>query len=141
MANTMAARGLRAHLAPLLAIGTAGERARNSAAIRGHPGQASRLLPATTPVDRFASKSADLTRERSSARPQASAAAKRLLDGRAANKGPSRVAMFALGGEIDLVTPEATASCTGAACSSSLPKHAGLTTTRQTSPPQPALAQ
>ena len=53
---------LRAILAPLLAIGTAGERARNSAAIREvTPAQASELLSATTPVDRFASKSAVLT--------------------------------------------------------------------------------
>jgi FAD/FMN-containing dehydrogenase len=102
---------LRAILAPLLAIGTAGERARNSAAIREvTPAQAGELLRATTPVDRFASKSAVLTSRTLLTGPQVSAAAKRLLDWPGSgNKDGAGFAMFALGGEINQVPPEATA--------------------------------
>jgi len=105
------AEELRAILAPLLAIGTAGERARNSAAIREvTPGQASELLRATTPADRFAAKSAVLTPRTLLTGRQASAAAERLLDWPGSgNKDGAGFAMFALGGEINQVPPEATA--------------------------------
>jgi FAD binding domain/Berberine and berberine like len=102
---------LRAILAPLLAIGTADERARNSAAIREvTPGQASVLLSATTPVDRFAGKSALLTSRTLLTDQQASAAAERLLDWPGSgNEDGAGFAMFALGGEINQVPAEATA--------------------------------
>jgi FAD binding domain/Berberine and berberine like len=102
---------LRAILAPLLAIGTAGERARNSAAIcEVTPGRASKLLSATTPVDRFAGKSAVLTSRTLLTGQQVSAAAERLLDWPGSgNKDGAGFAMFALGGEINQVPPEATA--------------------------------
>ncbi len=102
---------LRTILAPLLAIGTAGERARNHAAIREvTPGQASELLSATTPVDRFASKSAILTSRTLLTSQEVSAAAGRLLDWPGSgNKDGAGFAMFALGGEINQVAPEATA--------------------------------
>jgi hypothetical protein len=105
------AEELRAILAPLLAIGTAGERARNSAAIREvTPGQASELLSATTPVDRFAAKSAVLTSRTLLTTRQVGAAADRLLDWPGSgNKDGAGFAMFALGGEINRVPPEATA--------------------------------
>jgi FAD/FMN-containing dehydrogenase len=102
---------LRAILAPLLAIGTAGERARNSEAVREvTPGQASVLLSATTPVDRFGSKSAVLTSRTVLTDQQVSAAAERLLDWPGSgNPDGAGFAMFALGGEINRVPPEATA--------------------------------
>ena len=102
---------LRAILAPLLAIGTAGERARNSAAIREvTPAQAGALLSATTPVDRFASKSAVLNSRTLLTGQQVSAAAERLLDWPGSgNDDGAGFAMFALGGEINQVPPEATA--------------------------------
>ncbi len=105
------AEELRAILAPLLAIGTAGERARNSAAIREvTPGQASKLLSATTPVDRFGGKSAVLSSRTLLTGQQVSAAAERLLDWPGSgNKDGAGFAMFALGGEINQVPPEATA--------------------------------
>jgi hypothetical protein len=105
------AEELRAILAPLLAIGTAGERARNSAAIREvTPARASELLSATTPVDRFAGKSAVLTSRTLLTGQQVSAAAERLLDWPGSgNKDGAGFAMFALGGEINQVPPEATA--------------------------------
>jgi hypothetical protein len=102
---------LRAILAPLLAIGTAEERARNGAAIREvTPGEASMLLSATTPVDRFAAKSAVLTSRTLLTDRQVSAAAERLLDWPGSgNEDGAGFAMFALGGEINQVPPEATA--------------------------------
>jgi FAD binding domain/Berberine and berberine like len=102
---------LRAILAPLLTIGTAVERARNSAAIREvTPGQASELLAATTPVDKFASKSAVLASSTLLTSKQVSAAAERLLDWPGSgNPDGAGFAMFALGGEINRVPPEATA--------------------------------
>ncbi len=102
---------LRAILAPLLAIGTPAERARNSAEIREvTPGRASELLAATTPVDKFASKSAVLTSRTVLTDRQVSAAAERLLDWPGSgNPDGAGFAMFALGGEINRVPPEATA--------------------------------
>jgi hypothetical protein len=102
---------LRAILAPLLAIGTASERARNRAAIREvTPGQASVLLRATTPADRFGSKSAILTSRTLLTGQQVRAAAGRLLDWPGSgNADGAGFAMFALGGEINRVPPEATA--------------------------------
>jgi hypothetical protein len=102
---------LRAILDPLLAIGTAGERARNLAAIREvTPGQASELLRATTPADRFASKSAVLAARTLLTDRQVSAAAERLLAWPGSeNEDGAGFAMFALGGEINQVPQEATA--------------------------------
>jgi FAD/FMN-containing dehydrogenase len=102
---------LRTILAPLLSIGTAAERARNSAAVREvTPGEASELLAATTPVDRFASKSAILTSRNLLTSRQVGAAAERLLDWPGSgNKDGAGFAMFALGGEINQVPPDATA--------------------------------
>ena len=102
---------LRAILAPLLAIGTASERARNRAAIRQvSAGKASELLSATTPLDRFAAKSAVLNSRTLLTDRQASAAAERLLDWPGSyNKDGAGFAMFALGGEVNKVPPEATA--------------------------------
>jgi hypothetical protein len=102
---------LRAILAPLLAIGTPRERACNSASIREvTPGEASELLSATTPIDKFASKSAILTSRTLLTGRQVSAAAKRLLEWPGSrNKDGAGFAMFALGGEINEVPPEATA--------------------------------
>jgi FAD binding domain/Berberine and berberine like len=102
---------LRAILAPLLMIGTAAERARNSAAIREvTPGQASELLAATTPVDKFAGKSAVLSPRMVLTSKQVSAARDRLLDWPGSgNPDGAGFAMFALGGEINRVPPEATA--------------------------------
>jgi FAD/FMN-containing dehydrogenase len=105
------AEELRTILAPLLTIGTAAERARNRASIRQvTPGQAGKLLSATTPVDRFASKSAILTPRTLLTGRQVSAAAERLLDWPGSgNPDGAGFAMFALGGEINEVAPEATA--------------------------------
>jgi FAD/FMN-containing dehydrogenase len=105
------AEGLRAILAPLLAIGTASERARNRAAIyQVSAGKASELLSATTPLDRFAAKSAVLNSGTLLTARQASAAAERLLDWPGSyNKDGAGFAMFALGGEVNKVPPEATA--------------------------------
>ena len=105
------AEELRAILARLLAIGTAGERARNRASIRQvTPALASELLSATTPADRFAARSAVLTSRTLLTSRQASAAAERLLDWPGSgNKDGAGFAMFALGGEINQVPPEATA--------------------------------
>jgi hypothetical protein len=102
---------LRAILTPLLAIGTAAERASNSAAIREvTPGQASPLLSATTPIDKFAAKSAILTSRMLLTSQQVRAAAERLLDWPGSgNQDGAGFAMFALGGEINRVPPGATA--------------------------------
>jgi hypothetical protein len=102
---------LRAILAPLLTIGTAPERARNSAAVREvTPGRASELLAATTPVDKFASKSAILTPRTLLTSKQVAAAAGRLLDWPGSgNEDGAGFAMFALGGEINRVPPGETA--------------------------------
>jgi hypothetical protein len=102
---------LRAILAPLLAIGTARQRADNSAEIREvTPAKASKELSATTPIDRFAGKSAVLTSRTLLTGQQVSAAAERLLDWPGSgNKDGAGFAMFALGGEINQVPPQATA--------------------------------
>jgi FAD binding domain/Berberine and berberine like len=104
-------RELRAILAPLLSIGTPAERARNRASVREvTAGRASELLSATTPVDKFASKSAVLTSRKLLTSRQVSAAAERLLDWPGSgNPDGAGFAMFALGGEINEVPPEATA--------------------------------
>ncbi|MEV5009214.1 FAD-binding oxidoreductase [Streptomyces sp. NPDC055692] len=102
---------LRAILAPLLEIGTAEERTRNSTSVRQvTPGQASVLLSATTPVERFATKSAILNSRTLLTDQQVGAAAKRLLDWPGSgNEDGAGFAMFALGGEINQVPPNATA--------------------------------
>ncbi|MFD8718174.1 FAD-binding oxidoreductase [Streptomyces sp. NPDC059629] len=102
---------LRAVLAPLLKIGTPEERARNSASVRQvTPGEASVLLSATTPVDRFATKSAILDSRTLLTDQQVGAAAERLLDWPGSNnEDGAGFAMFALGGEINQVPPDATA--------------------------------
>ncbi|WBB71746.1 FAD-binding oxidoreductase [Micromonospora sp. WMMD1128] len=102
---------LRAILAPLLDIGTAEERARNSAAVREvTPAEASALLSATTPVEKFAAKSAVLHLATLLTDDQVAAAAARLLDWPGSgNPDGAGFAMFALGGEINQVPPDATA--------------------------------
>ncbi|WP_218782676.1 FAD-binding oxidoreductase [Streptomyces sp. BR123] len=102
---------LRAVLDPLLDIGTAEERARNSASVRQvTPGEASVLLSATTPIERFATKSAILDSRTLLTDQQVSAAAERLLDWPGSgNEDGAGFAMFALGGEINRVPPNATA--------------------------------
>lgn len=102
---------LRDLLAPLLAIGTHEERARNGAAIREvTPGMASTLLSATTPVERFAVKSAILTSGTLLDDRQVGAAADRLLRWPGSgNEDGAGFAMFGLGGEINKVPPDATA--------------------------------
>ncbi|MFF3689126.1 FAD-binding oxidoreductase [Streptomyces sp. NPDC002187] len=102
---------LRAILDPLLKIGTPEERARNSASVRQvTPGEASVLLSATTPIDRFATKSAILNSRTLLTDQQVSAAAQRLLDWPgSSNEDGAGFAMFALGGEINQVPPNATA--------------------------------
>ncbi|SBT41229.1 FAD-dependent oxidoreductase [Micromonospora narathiwatensis] len=103
--------GLLAILAPLLAIGTAEERAGNSASVREvTPGQASVLLSATTPVEKFAAKSAVLHSRTLLTDEQVGAAAERLLDWPGSdNPDGAGFAMFALGGEINQVPSGATA--------------------------------
>jgi hypothetical protein len=102
---------LREILAPLLAIGTADERARNRAAIREvTPAQATTLLNATTPVQKFASKSGILTSRTLLTDKQVSAAAEQLLAWPGSgNEDGAGFAMFALGGKINQVPPKATA--------------------------------
>jgi len=102
---------LRDTLAPLLAIGTAEERARNNVSVREvAPGVASVLLSATTPVQQFAAKSAVLTSRTLLTDDQIGAAAEQLLDWPGSdNEDGAGFAMFALGGEINQVPPDATA--------------------------------
>lgn len=102
---------LRAILDPLLSIGTPEERARNRAAIREvSPARAGDLLSATTPVDRFATKSAILTSRSLLTDHQVRAAAERLLAWPGSgNEDGAGFAMFALGGEINQVPSQATA--------------------------------
>ncbi|MET7660851.1 FAD-binding oxidoreductase [Streptomyces sp. NPDC005463] len=104
-------RELRAILDPLLKIGTTEERDRNSASVRQvTPGEASELLSATTPIDRFATKSAILDSRTLLTDQQLGAAAERLLDWPGSNnEDGAGFAMFALGGEINEVAPNATA--------------------------------
>lgn len=102
---------LQAILAPLLAIGTPAERARNRAALREvTPAEASHLLGATTPVDQFAAKSAILGPQ-ALLTPQQVAAAADLLRSwpGSGNDDGAGFAMFGLGGEINKVPPGATA--------------------------------
>ncbi|MCC9306564.1 FAD-binding oxidoreductase [Kitasatospora sp. RB6PN24] len=102
---------LRAILAPLLDIGTAEERTGNRASIRTvTPGEAGALLSATTPAQRFAAKSAVLDSRTLLTDRQIGAAAERLLDWPGSgNEDGAGFAMFALGGEINRVPPDATA--------------------------------
>ncbi|WP_084729829.1 FAD-binding oxidoreductase [Streptacidiphilus neutrinimicus] len=102
---------LESILAPLLAIGTPEERARNRAAIREvTPAEAAGLLSATTPVDKFAAKSAILGRRELLSERQVAAAAERLLAWPGSgNDDGAGFAMFGLGGEINEVPPGATA--------------------------------
>ncbi|MCD9588304.1 FAD-binding oxidoreductase [Streptomyces sp. 8ZJF_21] len=102
---------LRDILAPLLAIGTAEERARHKASVREvTPGEASVLLSATTPVQQFGAKSAVLTARRLLTDEQVAAAAEQLLEWPGSdNEDGAGFAMFALGGEINQVPPDATA--------------------------------
>ncbi|MFJ4579443.1 BBE domain-containing protein [Streptomyces echinatus] len=102
---------LRAVLGPLLNIGTAEERARNSASVRQvTPGEASELLSATTPIERFATKSAMPDSRVLLTDRQVGAAAERLLEWPGSgNEDGAGFAMFALGGEINRVAPDATA--------------------------------
>ncbi|MFK4269544.1 FAD-binding oxidoreductase [Streptomyces milbemycinicus] len=102
---------LKAILAPLLAIGTPQERARNCAAVREvTPAEASTLLSATTPVEKFAAKSAVLNSRTLLTDRQVSAAAEQLLDWPGSgNPDGAGFAMFALGGEINQVPRRATA--------------------------------
>ncbi|WP_084725608.1 FAD-binding oxidoreductase [Streptacidiphilus melanogenes] len=102
---------LRDILTPLLALGTPEERARNRAAVREvTPAEASGLLSATTPVDRFAAKSAILGRHALLSQRQVAAAAEllRAWPG-SGNDDGAGFAMFGLGGEINRVPPGATA--------------------------------
>ncbi|MFB7596448.1 FAD-binding oxidoreductase [Streptomyces sp. NPDC056160] len=102
---------LRAILAPLLRIGTSEERASNRASVRQvTPGEASELLSATTPIERFATKSAILDARSVLTDRQVGAAAERLLEWPGSgNEDGAGFAMFALGGEINQVPPNATA--------------------------------
>ncbi|EXU67880.1 oxidoreductase [Streptomyces sp. PRh5] len=102
---------LREILAPLLAIGTAEERSANNASVREvTPGEASVLLSATTPVQQFAAKSAVLTSRTLLTDDQVAAAAEQLLEWPGSNnEDGAGFAMFALGGEINQVPPDATA--------------------------------
>ncbi|NUR63409.1 MAG: FAD-binding oxidoreductase [Catenulispora sp.] len=98
-------------LCPLLRIGTAEERERNRASVREvTPGTASKLLSATTPVERFAAKSAILTPDALLDDAQVKAATDLLKawpgSGNADGAG---FAMFGLGGQINQVAPDATA--------------------------------
>jgi hypothetical protein len=102
---------LRDILDPLLAIGTAAEKVRNRASIREvTPAQAAALLSATTPVDKFATKSAMLGFDDLLDDQQVSAAAEHLLAWPGSgNPDGAGFAMFALGGRINDVPPRATA--------------------------------
>lgn len=98
-------------LAPLLAIGTAGERAKNRAGVREvTPGRASELLSATTPVDCFAAKSAILPPDAMLDDAHVKAAAEQLLAWPgSSNPDGAGFAMFGMGGQINAVAPTATA--------------------------------
>jgi hypothetical protein len=98
-------------LDPLLRIGTPQERAHNRDSVREvTPGRASQLLSATTPVDRFAAKSAILTPAALLDDAQVKAAAELLKAWPgSANPDGAGFAMFGLGGRINEVAPDATA--------------------------------
>jgi hypothetical protein len=102
---------LRGILDPLLAMGTPEERTRNRAAVREvTPAEASGLLSATTPVDKFAAKSAILGPRGLLTERQVVAAAERLRAWPGSgNDDGAGFAMFGLGGEINRVPPGATA--------------------------------
>lgn len=98
-------------LDPLLGIGAADERAANRCSIREvTPAESSDLLSATTPVDRFAAKSAILTPRSILTEDQVQDAAEQLLAWPGSgNPDGAGFAMFGLGGEINRVRPDATA--------------------------------
>ena len=98
-------------LDPLLRIGTAQERENNRKSVREvTPGRASELLSHTTPVDRFAAKSAILTPGEllDSNQVEAAAEALKAWPG-SANPDGAGFAMFGMGGSINQIAPNATA--------------------------------
>lgn len=95
----------------LLQIGTAKERKDNRDTVREvTPGRASILLSATTPIDRFAAKSAVLNPDALLDDAQVKAAAE-VLKGwpGSANPDGAGLAMFGMGGQINKIAPAATA--------------------------------
>jgi hypothetical protein len=98
-------------LDPLLLIGTPEERDKNRKTVREvTPGRASHLLAATTPIDRFAAKSAVLTPDALLDDTQVKAAAEALKRWPgSANPDGAGFAMFGMGGRINQLAPDATA--------------------------------
>lgn len=98
-------------LDPLLRIGTSHERENNRNAVREvTPGTASKMLSATTPVDRFAAKSAILTPDALLDEAQVEAAAEVLKRWPGSgNPDGAGLAMFGMGGQINQIAPDATA--------------------------------
>ena len=98
-------------LDPLLRVGTAQERRDNRGSVREvTPGSAGKLLSATTPVDRFAAKSAILTPDAPLDDAQVKAAAELLKAWPgSANPDGAGFAMFGMGGRINEIAPDATA--------------------------------
>jgi hypothetical protein len=98
-------------LDPLLRIGTAQERQDNRDSVREvPPGKAATMLSATTPVERFAAKSAVLTPGGLLADDQVEAAAEALLRWPgSSNPDGAGLAMFGMGGRINEIAPGATA--------------------------------
>ena len=98
-------------LHPLLRIGTSSERGSNRETVREvTPGTASKMLSATTPVDRFAAKSAILPPSELLDEGQVKAAAEALKAWPgSANPDGAGLAMFGLGGRINEIAPDATA--------------------------------
>lgn len=98
-------------LAPLLALGTVQERAANRASVRKvSPGRASELLSATTPVIRFAAKSAIVTCEQTLDDEHVQDAVDQLLAWPGStNPDGAGLAMFGLGGMINQMAPDTTA--------------------------------
>lgn len=104
-----AAEELADLLAPVLAVGTPAEQAANRASIREvTPAESARLLSATTPVAQFGAKSAVLTDPLSPR--QVDTVATLLLEWPGSrNPDGCGIALFGLGGRINLVPPTATA--------------------------------